>query len=145
MASPIEDFEKMLDIEIDKMKSEFKIMDEKFDEFQARSKEIDRMLEEHRKLQEDYKERLEKLELWLVTGRPGGEGGFMDRENSELMRKNYEIMQQNERLRRTARWLKEENQRLLSQLRQKLAAEAGPSGGAQPAQRGSAKKPDTQE
>nr|GMC94077.1 protein LITTLE ZIPPER 4-like [Ipomoea batatas]GME17443.1 protein LITTLE ZIPPER 4-like [Ipomoea batatas] len=69
----------------------------------------------------------------------------MDRENLELMRKNYEIMQQNERLRRTARWLKEENQRLLSQLRQKLAAEAGPSGAAQPAQLGSAKKPDTQE
>nr|GMC92705.1 hypothetical protein Iba_chr05aCG13530 [Ipomoea batatas] len=116
MAAPIENFEKMLDIEIDKMKSEFKSMDEEFDEFQARSKEIDdRMLEEHCKLQEDYKERLEKLELW------------------------------NERLRRTARWLKEENQRLLSQLRQKLAAEAGPSGGAQPAQLGSAKKPDTQE
>nr|XP_016482324.1 PREDICTED: protein LITTLE ZIPPER 4-like [Nicotiana tabacum] len=46
----------------------------------------------------------------------------MDRENSELYLRNYQIMWENERLRKKAQRLNQENQALLSELKRKLAA-----------------------
>lgn len=46
----------------------------------------------------------------------------MDRENSELYLRNCQIMWENERLRKKAQRLNQENQALLSELKRKLAA-----------------------
>ncbi|CAN4126432.1 unnamed protein product [Withania somnifera] len=45
----------------------------------------------------------------------------MDRQNSELYLRNCQIMRENERLRKKAQRLNQENQTLLSELRLKLA------------------------
>ncbi|XVE99067.1 hypothetical protein REPUB_Repub03eG0164900 [Reevesia pubescens] len=45
----------------------------------------------------------------------------MDKQNSQLYWQNYCIIKENERLRRKARQLNQENQALLSELKQKLA------------------------
>ncbi|RAL51170.1 hypothetical protein DM860_005526 [Cuscuta australis] len=52
----------------------------------------------------------------------------MDKENSELIWKNYQIIQENERLRRMAQRLNQENQALLSQLKQRLTGPESSSG-----------------
>lgn len=46
----------------------------------------------------------------------------MERQNSELYLRNCQIMRENERLRKKAQRLSQENQALLSELRRKLAA-----------------------
>ncbi|CAN4114400.1 unnamed protein product [Withania somnifera] len=46
----------------------------------------------------------------------------MERQNSELYLRNCQIMRENERLRKKAKRLNQENQALLSELRRKLAA-----------------------
>lgn len=48
----------------------------------------------------------------------------MEKLNSELYMENYSIMQENERLRKKAELLNQENQTLLHQLKQRLSTKA---------------------
>ncbi|KAL3825780.1 hypothetical protein ACJIZ3_021809 [Penstemon smallii] len=48
----------------------------------------------------------------------------MEKLNSKLYMENYYIMQENERLRKKAEMLNQENQALLNELKQRLAAAA---------------------
>ncbi|KAL9150140.1 hypothetical protein ABFS82_12G149800 [Erythranthe guttata] len=50
----------------------------------------------------------------------------MDKVNSKLYMENCQIMEENERLKKTAELLNQENRTLLNELRQRLAAAAPP-------------------
>ncbi|KAL0333466.1 UNVERIFIED_CONTAM: protein LITTLE ZIPPER 4 [Sesamum angustifolium] len=54
----------------------------------------------------------------------------MEKVNSKLQMKNIHIMQENERLRKTAELLDQENQALLTQLKQRLAVAGNSSSSA---------------
>lgn len=57
----------------------------------------------------------------LFTGRCGSCWQDMERLNAKLCLQNYYIMKENERLRRKAQLLSQENQALLHELREKLS------------------------
>jgi hypothetical protein len=61
----------------------------------------------------------------------------MERVNTKLYLQNCYIMKENERLRKAAKLLNQENQALLSELKQRLARSAGGNNNAQVANRGS--------
>lgn len=52
----------------------------------------------------------------------------MEKVNSKLYMENYQMMQENERLRKAAELLDQENQTLLNKLKQKLATTAAAAG-----------------
>ncbi|CAA0818839.1 protein binding [Striga hermonthica] len=65
----------------------------------------------------------------------------MEEMNTKLYMENCYIMQENERLRKTAEILNQENQALLGQLKQRLAAAAGGGTAATSKGSNSGKKP----